>query len=313
MKSKVYFAKSNACCPKTVASVRSYLQNLDVELVEHAKNQSYSNTALLGCEYLVVLPERPDAHTTVIGRGLYSQIEDFHKKNRSSSKIMIISEIPKIKSSGYNYDPRYSLADISVCSFDEIEVIDTTDWSNYAQLSLNPYTEISVAQSLTKQIRKIYIKTKHSLNDADIDGTSIEYQGNSNLGAYGKNFYLISTSNDNINIPKFLNDNTEISGLKKIGMADYEIVEEKDVKDALKRVDTDPVFPISSIASTKVVSFGMPNVNSDTLSDLDNIFKETSIQNSSRRIVSLDDVANELIKKSEEIIYLPKEYLLIVG
>ena len=76
MKPKVYLAKSNASDPDLVANVRKYLLAREIELVEFSGG-TYSHKQLNGCDYLVIVPSKPDSYSTTIGKGLFEQIDYF--------------------------------------------------------------------------------------------------------------------------------------------------------------------------------------------------------------------------------------------
>lgn len=142
-KKKVYLAKSNHANPNKLISLRNQLKDLGVEIVEY-KGGQYSNKALLECEYLIVLPSDDKATIElenelmsdinyydgeekvikVLGKGLYTQIEDFCNLTKYSDNVYIIFDesIPTLEN---DYQWFY-------CGkHGEIDVYDEHDYINY--------------------------------------------------------------------------------------------------------------------------------------------------------------------------------------
>ncbi len=89
MKTKVYLAKSNRANIDAMMMLRAIIQeNPNTELVEFGGGP-YSNLPLINSDYLIVVPEKINAISVTIGKGLNQQIADFPLKEN----IYIVTEI----------------------------------------------------------------------------------------------------------------------------------------------------------------------------------------------------------------------------
>ena len=99
---KVYLAKSYLADEALVTKVRKELSKLtSVEIYEYKKTTSYSNHDLISADLVIVIPPK-DSDKSIeftsddeitVGKGLYSQIEQFLEYNPSNS---IISDLPNL-------------------------------------------------------------------------------------------------------------------------------------------------------------------------------------------------------------------------
>ena len=134
---KLYFAKSNTINSKTVDRVRKYLQSLNIELKEFKGGRgNYTHNELLACDSMIVLPGECNDYQTIIGKGIYSQIEAFEKmlsiKNLrdADNRILVVTSIEDLESQG-----------IHVSNFRSMEIDDSTDWTEYATLYVDCMTD----------------------------------------------------------------------------------------------------------------------------------------------------------------------------
>lgn len=122
----IYFAKSNRCDKKLVASVREYLLDLDLDVKEFTGG-TYSNKTLLESDWLIILPEELGRQTKV-GKGLYGQINEFQRA-KSETKILIIREIQYVTQMGER-----KIVDIDIDGYTRSLIMDIDDWINYGLL-----------------------------------------------------------------------------------------------------------------------------------------------------------------------------------
>lgn len=134
----VYFAKSNACRSTTVAAVRQYLKS-HYTVSEYSGKGSYSHHPMLRCEYLVILPEKPNLYSTILGKGLHDQIKAFKESGAKSERIIIITNIDELHNDS-----------ISASTFRTVELTGRSSWITYATV----YTNNSVDEELSKLIIK---------------------------------------------------------------------------------------------------------------------------------------------------------------
>jgi hypothetical protein len=148
---KVYLAKSNACSQSTVNRVREYLKTLNIELKEYvsSKYKSYSHDELLACDSMIVLPADPDDYQTMIGKGIYTQIDAFSKMLKGKKirdwdeRILVITNIMSMN------DPDVG---ISVSNFCEMEIDNPNDWTGYANLQVDCMTDRPVKKVFGEKI-----------------------------------------------------------------------------------------------------------------------------------------------------------------
>lgn len=312
MKPKVYFAKSNACDSNEIASVRSYLEKLNVEIVEHKKNFNYSIGPLIGSDYLVILPEVPDSYVTIIGRGLFSQIEEFKKKHKDWSKrIFFVSDI--------------DYCGIDVCEFQHINIIDRNNWTTYAEVKIDMYSkrelnstlfEIKEQKSKTSNTNKstcedlidvfietikedkpyeTYIRSRKSFNDCVVDGTVIERIStisSTNDGGYMYE-YRISGSPLPYGISNFLN-RPEVSGHMHISTDSWTVV---DAPNHIRNKNSEPL---------RKPSKSIDDIANEIFANKEIILPKPSVE--------IHKNAEEILKSStESISTLPNVYLLLIG
>jgi hypothetical protein len=133
---KIYLAKSNKTTPFRVNLVRQCLSNLGVEVLEHDPKKPYSDTTLLSADYLMILPETPSPFMAVIGKGLASQINTWKHHKGSKDNILIMSSV--------------EITDLRACGLDNVEITNSRDWTNYAQMYGEVYEEDSLANSIKR-------------------------------------------------------------------------------------------------------------------------------------------------------------------
>lgn len=88
---KVYLAKSNRANPSELIALRRQLKDLGLKVVEY-EGGHYSNEAMLECEYLIVLTSESGSVFVpkTLGKGLYTQIEDFCEFTKYSKNVYVI-------------------------------------------------------------------------------------------------------------------------------------------------------------------------------------------------------------------------------
>lgn len=140
MKKKLYFAKSNRANPDHVMRVREVLSDFDLEIVEF-KGGSYSHEPMLGCDYLLVLPDLSEVYeqgvTYSLGKGLYNQIWSFSSCCERSLDVMVIHDINEFH--------------ISVSEVDELEEDDESNYIHYGYVHLETTTETSLRTYLEEE------------------------------------------------------------------------------------------------------------------------------------------------------------------
>ena len=129
----IYFAKSNRCDKKLIASVREYLLDLDLDVKEFTGG-TYSNKTLLESDWLIVLPEELGQQTKV-GKGLYGQINEFQRA-KSETKILIIREIRYVTQMGER-----RIVDIDIAGYSRSLIMDLDDWINHGIVETFSKTE----------------------------------------------------------------------------------------------------------------------------------------------------------------------------
>lgn len=194
-KTKVYLAKSNDARSQDVNVVRSYLKLHDVEVVEHDSNKPYSHGPLLSSDYLVIVPaynydhegqaaQRVSGKGIItneyrinLGRGLYTQVMEFHKVKKHLGEINTFV---------------YTGKGTTFRTISNIETYDGTDWKQFAYITPSKETT-----------ELIFLKAKQPEYNADfmikltgrigqfcapsydsyrtIDGVVITYKGNSRI------------------------------------------------------------------------------------------------------------------------------------
>ena len=194
-KTKVYLAKSNDARSQDVNVVRSYLKLHDVEVVEHDSSTVYSHGPLLSSDYLVIVPAYNYVHEgnaaqrvsgkgiitneyrINLGRGLYTQVMEFHKSKRGSGEINTFV---------------YTGKDTLFRTIGSINTYNGTDWKQFAYITPSNDT-----------IELIFLKRKTPEYNADfmikltgnewqfcapsydsyrtIDGAVITYKGKSRI------------------------------------------------------------------------------------------------------------------------------------
>lgn len=133
---KIYLAKSNKTTPFRVNLVRQCLSNLGVEVLEHDPKKPYSDTTLLSADYLMILPESPSPFMAMIGKGLASQINTWKHHKRGKDNILIMSSV--------------EITDLRACGLDDVEITNSRDWTNYAQMYGEVYEEDTLANSIKR-------------------------------------------------------------------------------------------------------------------------------------------------------------------
>jgi len=117
---KVYLAKSNKCNPDNVQIIRKLLKNYDCEIIEH-KGGSFSHKPMMKSDILIVLPYLEEyVENNIVGRGLYSQIEEFE---RTGKPCLVV----------YNIDKQISVGNII-----DKEVLDYNDFFEYGEVCVDP-------------------------------------------------------------------------------------------------------------------------------------------------------------------------------
>jgi len=134
-KTRVYLAKSNDARSQDVNVVRSYLKLHDVEVVEHDSSKPYSHGPLLSSDYLVIIPAYNYVHDgnaaqrvsgkgiitndyrINLGRGLYTQVMEFHKAKRGSGELHTFVYMGK---------------DTLFKTISNIDTYNGTDWKQFA-------------------------------------------------------------------------------------------------------------------------------------------------------------------------------------
>ena len=119
---QVYLAKSNRANPENTMRARDILKNLQCEIKEFAGGQ-YSNKDVIESDILIVIPENIlSGSEAIIGRGLYSQIEDFAATNHINNAYVLFNLLSN---------------DFHVCEIVRIEKLNTgakEQWINYGKV-----------------------------------------------------------------------------------------------------------------------------------------------------------------------------------
>lgn len=110
-----------------------------MEVLEHDPKKAYSDTTLLRADYLLILPECPDAYMAKIGKGLASQINTWERHKSGTDNILIVSAV--------------STANVDVCGLNSVDIADRNDWINYAEMYGNVYEEKCLTNAI-KELRK---------------------------------------------------------------------------------------------------------------------------------------------------------------
>lgn len=118
---KVYLAKSNKANPDLVSKTRQILSKFNIEIVEFTGG-TYSHDKMLKCDMLVVVPYIDSDGSVVIGKGLFDQMEAF-EETIGGEYVCVISN-----------PNNFFIKEIK-----EIDVINNTDYVNYAYVHFNGY------------------------------------------------------------------------------------------------------------------------------------------------------------------------------
>lgn len=169
-KMKVYLAKSNKANPDVVARVRQTLSNYNLEIVEF-KGGIYSHKQLLESDQMVIVPAEVDVceDFTVIGKGLYEQIEAFSRKsfNNSHNIIVITSD------------------DCETSMIENTVEIDKDDYVNYAELYFLE-DGCNLKEVLDDIVRDYYINSDEPIYASE--STSVRKTNSNYYLLIGKNF-----------------------------------------------------------------------------------------------------------------------------
>lgn len=169
-KMKVYLAKSNKANPDVVARVRQTLSNYNLEIVEF-KGGTYTHKPLLECDQMVIVPAEVDVceDFTVIGKGLYEQIEAFSRKSlHNSDNIIVITS-----------------DDCDTSMVEGTAEIDEDDYVNYAELHLSE-DGCSLKEVLDDIVRDYYIDSDEPIYASE--STSVSKTNSNYYLLIGKNF-----------------------------------------------------------------------------------------------------------------------------
>ena len=132
MSEKVYLAKSNRSNPDVVIRVRQILSKYNVEVIEF-KGGAYSNKQLLTCDYLIIIPDlseyEEDEHMVTFGRGLYDQLHDFKKANKSCWKTNSFIV--------YKTKDNYNEKEVFSSVYKDEDCADCDDYINHAYITLD--------------------------------------------------------------------------------------------------------------------------------------------------------------------------------
>lgn len=169
-KMKVYLAKSNKANPDVVARVRQTLSNYNLEIVEF-KGGTYTHKPLLECDQMVIVPAEVDVceDFTVIGKGLYEQIEAFSRKSlHNSDNIIVITS-----------------DDCDTSMVEGTAEIDEDDYVNYAELHLSE-DGCSLKEVLDDIVRDYYMDSDEPIYASE--STSVRKTNSNYYLLIGKKF-----------------------------------------------------------------------------------------------------------------------------
>ena len=150
---RIYLAKSNKANPDYLIKIRHFLNEFkNVKTLEYRGGSNYDSSDLISSDLLIVIPDLSNGvedNKIVLGKGLYTQIEDFIDY-QCADYVLIVS--------GINKDGEIMVRNISEeddngdYDGDFLKILDTGDYINFGTVRVDKFKDDSLLTKIVAEL-----------------------------------------------------------------------------------------------------------------------------------------------------------------